>query len=124
MKVNIKEIILTLVLAVILLLLVKLTFFHSGITGSGISSETLIKLDSLEKSTGELKQKNIALEEKIQTIEAENSSLEKSKETIKKNFGSKKSKYDSLSTIERETEFKTYIKNSNPEFYNNLYGDK
>jgi cell division protein FtsB len=124
MKINIKEILLTLVLAAILFLLIKLTFFQKENNSGGITSETLIKLDSLERSSYELKQKNSVLEEKIRNFEEENNTLEESKETVKKNFSSKKSKYETLSTSDREAEFKNYTKNFNPEFYNKLYGDK
>jgi septal ring-binding cell division protein DamX len=124
MNMKIKEILLGLAVLAILAILVKLAFFHQGNSTGAISNETLMKLDSLQKSTTELLVKNAALEEKIRNLEQENTSLELSKETVKNNYTQKKSSYEKLSSGDKETEFKNYIKKANPDFYRKLYGDK
>ncbi len=121
---KLKEIFAVIAALAILALLVKLAFFRDNSGGGEISYKTQMKLDSLQRSTGELIAKNAALEEKIRALEDENTRLEQSKVTVKNNYTQKKNSFEKLKEPDRETEFKNYIKNANPELYRKLYGDK
>ena len=124
MNMKVKEILLGIAILAVLAILVKLAFFQKESGAGAVSAETIMKLDSLQRSTSELLVKNAALEEKIRNLEQENTGLELSKETVKQNYTQKKSNYDKLSPGDKETEFKNYIKKANPDFYRKLYGDK
>jgi hypothetical protein len=123
MSMKIKEILIVLAILAVLALLIKLAFFQKENSGS-VSAETMMKIDSLQRSTNELLVTNAAMEEKIRNLEQENTSLELSKENVKQNYTQKKSSYDKLSAGDRETEFNNYIRKTNPDFYRKLYGDK